>query len=65
MARECSGPLMGNMGRGTPRLIALLAIGIVVAAIYYVQRRNAPPPQETPNVVYVNPNANVRAAPAP
>jgi len=57
---------MGNMGRGTPRLIALLAIGIVVAAIYYVQRRNAPPPQETPpNVVYVNPNASAPAAPAP
>jgi len=54
------------MGRGTPRLIALLAIGIVVAAIYYVQRRNAPLPQETPpNVVYVNPNASAPAAPAP
>jgi len=38
-------------------LIALLAIGIVVAAIYYVDRRNAPPPQEPPpNVVFVNPN---------
>ncbi len=48
---------MGRMGRGTPRLIALLAIGIVVAAIYYVDRRNAPPPQEPPpNVVFVNPN---------
>jgi hypothetical protein len=55
---------MGNMGRGTPKLIALLAIGIVVAAIYYVQRGNAPPPQS--NVIYVNPNfASPAPAPAP
>jgi hypothetical protein len=44
-------------------LIALLAIGLVVAAIYYVQQRNAPPP--APNVIYVNPNASAPAAPAP
>jgi len=54
---------MGGMGRGTPRLIALLAIGIVVAAIYYIQQRNTPPAQ--PNVIYVNPNASGPAAPAP
>lgn len=54
---------MGNMGRGTPRLIALLAIGLVVAAIYYVQRRNTPPPKPAEdNVIYVNPNIR---APAP
>jgi len=57
---------MDNMRRGTPRLIALLAVGIVVAAIYYVQQRNAPPPRPPePNVVYVNPNARAPAAPAP
>jgi len=54
---------MGNMGRGTPRLIALLAVGIVVAAIYYVQRRNAPPPQTEQNVIYINPNINAPARP--
>jgi hypothetical protein len=55
------------MGRGTPRLIALLAIGMVVGAIYYIQQRNAPAPQPPPpNVVYVNPNLNTPApAPAP
>ena len=51
------------MGRGTPRLIALLAIGIVVAAIFYVTRRDAPPQQQ--NVIYVNPNISVSPAPAP
>jgi len=57
---------MGNMGRGTPRLIALLAIGLVVAAIYYVQRRNAPPPSSPDQgVIYVNPNVSAPAAPAP
>jgi len=57
---------MDNMRRGTPRLIALLAVGIVVAAIYYVQQRNAPPPRPPePNVVYVNTNARAPAAPAP
>jgi len=54
---------MGGMGRGTPRLIALLAIGLVVAAIYYVTRTDTPPP--APNVVYVNPNASAPAPPAP
>jgi hypothetical protein len=47
-------------------LIALLAIGLVVAAIYYVTRSNTPPAQQPqPNVVYVNPNASAPAAPAP
>ena len=66
-AGGCSGRAMGNMGRGTPRLIALLAIGIVVAAIYYVQQRNAPQQQSAPpNVVYVSPNVTTPApAPAP
>jgi hypothetical protein len=56
---------MGNMGRGTPRLIALLAIGLVVAAIYYVQRRNAPPTSPDQGVVYVNPNVSAPATPRP
>ena len=55
------------MRRGTPRLIALLAVGLVVAAIYYVQQRNAPPPKPAEdNVIFVNPNISTPApAPAP
>ncbi len=49
---------MGRMGRSGPRIIALIAIGSVVAAIYWVTgagRPGAPKPPD-PGVVYVNPN---------
>ena len=54
---QCSGP---DMGRLLPKLIVLLAIGGVVAAIFVVAR---PGPSTEPNVVYVNPGFTT-AAPA-
>lgn len=48
---------MGRMGRSGPRIIALIAIGSVVAAIYWVTGGYQPaqkPPE--PGVVYVTPN---------
>ena len=54
---QCSGPAMG---RSLPKLIVLIAIGVVVAAIFVVTRR---PPSTEPNVVYVNPGFST-AAPA-
>ena len=54
------------MVRGTPRLIALFAIGIVVAAIYYVQRDKSPAAANPDNVIYVNPNIGTRpVSPSP
>jgi hypothetical protein len=50
------------MGRSLPKLIVLLAIGVVVAAIFVVTRRG--PPTE-PNVVYVNPGFSTAAPAAP
>ena len=50
------------MGRSLPKLIVLLAIGLVVAAIFVVTRRG---PSTEPNVVYVNPGFNTTAPPAP
>ena len=55
---QCSGP---DMGRLLPKLIVMLAIGAVVAAIFVVVRGG---PSTEPNVVYVNPGFST-AAPAP
>jgi hypothetical protein len=49
------------MGRSLPKIVVLIAIGAVIAAIYVVQRRGPPPP---PNVVYVNPGVSA-PSPAP
>ena len=46
---------------GLLAVIVLLAIGVVVAAIFVVTRRG---PSTEPNVVYVNPSFST-AAPAP
>ena len=47
-----------------PRLIALIAIGSVVVAIYYMSDLSSPSrPQE--GVVYVNPSIGAAPAPAP
>lgn len=51
------------MGRSLPKLIVLLAIGAVIAAIYLFERRGAPAQQE-PGVVYVNPSVG-SSSPAP
>jgi len=58
LPRGCSGPLMG---RSLPKLVVLVAIGLVVAAIFVVSR-GGPAPE--PNVVYVNPGFTT-ASPAP
>ena len=52
------------MGRSLPKLIVLLAIGVVVAPIFVVTRRG---PSTEPNVVYVNPGFTTTApvTPAP
>jgi hypothetical protein len=50
------------MGRLLPKLIVLIAIGIVVAAIFVVTRRA---PSTEPNVVYVNPGFSTAAPAAP
>jgi hypothetical protein len=50
------------MGRSLPKLIVLLAIGAVIAAIYFVTRGSPPAPQS--GVVYVNPSVG-SPAPAP
>jgi hypothetical protein len=55
-----SGP---KMGRSLPKVIVLLAIGAVIAAIYIIERRGAPS-QPDSGIVYVNPSAGT-AAPAP
>jgi hypothetical protein len=53
------------MGRSLPKLVVLLAIGAVIAAIYLFERRGAPAQQE-PGVVYVNPSVGSSGpAPAP
>jgi len=57
-AFQCSGP---DMGRLLPKLIVLIAIGLVVAAIFVVTRGG---PSTEPNVVYVNPGF-ATTAPAP
>ncbi|MDE2476827.1 MAG: hypothetical protein KGO48_17360 [Alphaproteobacteria bacterium] len=46
------------MPRSGPKIIVLLAIAAVVAAIYFVEKR-APAPAQAPSggVVYINPNA--------
>ncbi len=49
------------MGRLLPKLIVLIAIGLVVAAIFVVTRGG---PSTEPNVVYVNPGF-ATTAPAP
>ena len=48
------------MGRWLPKLIVMLAIGAVLAAIFVVTRRG---PSTEANVVYVNPGFST-AAPA-
>jgi len=50
------------MGRSLPKIVVLVAIVILVAAIYVVERRMASAPE--PGVVYVNPSID-RPAPAP
>ena len=50
------------MGRSLPKLIVLIAIGAVVAAIFMVTRRG---PSTEPNVVYVNPGFTTAAPAAP
>ena len=50
------------MGRSLPKLIVLLAIGVVVAAIFVVTRRG---PASEPGIVYVNPGFNAAAPAAP
>ncbi len=49
---------MGRMGRSGPRIIALIAIGSVVAAIYWVTGAGRSSPSKPPDlgVVYVTPN---------
>jgi hypothetical protein len=49
------------MGRWLPKLIVMLAIGVVVGAIFMVTWRG---PSTEPNVVYVNPGFST-SAPAP
>jgi hypothetical protein len=49
------------MGRWLPKLIVMLAIGAVLAAIYVVTQRGGPP---DPGIVYVNPGFST-PAPAP
>ena len=58
---QCSGP---HMARLLPKLIVMLAIGVVVAAIFVVTRGG---PSTEPNVVYVNPgfSTSAPATPAP
>ena len=51
------------MGRLLTKLIVLVAIGLVVAAIYAVERRGASAPE--PGIVYVNPGFSTPAPPAP
>lgn len=41
------------MGRATPKIVVLAAIGLVVLAIYWSQRSTPP---ADPGVVYINPN---------
>jgi hypothetical protein len=48
------------MGRSLPKLIVLLAIGAVIAAIYFVERRG-PTQQPDAGIVYVNPSAGTAA----
>jgi len=50
------------MGRNAPKLIVLLAIAGLIAAIYIVER-NAPAPAPS-GVVYINPDAGAAIAPA-
>jgi len=50
------------MGRNAPKIIVLLAIAGLVAAVYVVERQ-APAPAPS-GVVYVNPNAGAAVAPA-
>src|SRR5258706_9379602 len=56
---QCSGRAMG---RSLPKLIVLIAIGVVVAAIFVVTRRV---PSTEPNVVYVNPGFSTPAPATP
>jgi hypothetical protein len=51
-----------SMGRNAPKIIVLLAIAGLVAAVYIVER-NAPAPAPS-GVVYVNPNAGAGIAPS-
>jgi hypothetical protein len=50
------------MGRSLPKIVVLIAIGILLAAIFVVQRRGSAP---EPGVVYVNPSIGTAAPPAP
>lgn len=50
------------MGRNAPKIIVLLAIAGLIAAIYVVER-NAPAPAPS-GVVYINPNPGAAIAPA-
>ena len=61
MALQCSGR---DMGRSLPKIVVLIAIGAVVAAIFMVTRRG---PSSEPGIVYVNPgfNSSAPAAPSP
>jgi hypothetical protein len=52
-----------GMGRNAPKIIVLLALAGLVAAVYVVERR-APAPAPS-GVVYVNPNAGAVAPAAP
>ena len=53
------------MYRATPKLVMLLLIGAVVAAIYWKTRGPAQQPSQS-GVVYVNPNFSAPSpAPAP
>jgi hypothetical protein len=54
------------MYRATPKLVMLLLIGGVVAAIFWKMRDTGDGPQQSSSVVYVNPNATPSpAGPAP
>ena len=50
------------MGRLLPKLIVMLAIGAVVAAIFVVARGG---PSTQPNIVYVNPGFSTPAPATP
>jgi len=48
------------MPRSGPKIIVLLAIAVIVGAIYFVERRApAPAAPSGGGIVYINPNAGV------
>jgi hypothetical protein len=47
------------MGRSLPKIVVLVAIGLVVAGIYYVtQGGGAPPPKQ--GVIYIDPGIGAK-----